>query len=55
MNYYCPICGNNINDLVNSNNLGSDKILFCPHCSVGLELNYDEHHDYSFELAKKGD
>lgn len=55
MNYFCPICDGNINDLANSKNLEPDKILFCSHCSVGLELKYDKDHGYSFELAKRGD
>lgn len=61
--YSCPACYGAIDHLVSWENLteqyNSDRILFCPHCSVGLQLNYDEEWDgvdeysyWSFEIKK---
>lgn len=67
--YLCPICKNNIDSLVTWDNLinqyqDSSTIPFCPHCNVGLQLNYDEEYNedtgevfeyWSFDIAKRGD
>lgn len=62
MSYTCPICEKDLSSLISWNNLGSDKILFCSNCSVGLQLHYDEmwdgedeHQYWNFEIAKRGD
>jgi transcription elongation factor Elf1 len=65
MNHYvCPSCDGEIDHLVTWDNLtdqykDSSSILFCPHCNVGLQLNYDEEWDgideysyWSFEIKK---
>jgi transcription elongation factor Elf1 len=61
MNHPCPSCKKDISSLISWENLteqyNSDRILFCYHCSVGLQLNYDEEWDgideysyWSFEI-----
>lgn len=49
MTYDCPVCEKNIADLISFENLteqyNSDKVIFCPHCSVGLQLMYEEELD----------
>jgi|LakMenEpi03Aug12_release.lakeMendotaPanAssembly.Ray.scaffolds.fasta_scaffold961153_3 transcription elongation factor Elf1 len=66
MSHYCPSCEKDISSLISWENLteqyNSGRMLFCPYCSVGLQLNYDEEWDgveeysyWSFEIAKRGD
>lgn len=63
MSYPCPICKEDVSVLISWDNLteqyNSGRILFCPHCNVGLQLNYDEEWDgveehsyWSFEVKK---
>lgn len=47
--YPCPICKQDVSSIISFENLvnqySKEIILFCPHCSVGLELDYDEYVD----------
>ena len=68
MSYPCPSCEKDVSSLISWDNLtkqyNSDRLLFCPYCSVGLKLEYDEgykpdkHETYdiwSFSIATRGD
>lgn len=59
----CEICKKDISNLITFDNMVPNKLLFCPHCSVGLEPTRNkmidddgkEHFYWTFELAKRGD
>ena len=64
MSHYCPSCEKDISSLISWENLteqyNSNRMLFCPYCSVELRLNYDEEWDgveeysyWSFEISKR--
>lgn len=68
MSYPCPSCEKDISNLVSWDNLmaqlDQNIMLFCPHCSVGLKLEYDEEYYpdtgeeyeiWSFHIAIRGD
>lgn len=45
--YPCPNCKKELQDLISFENLvdqyDKDKILLCPHCSIKIQMDYDEY------------